>query len=200
MFVEVLRWTETALLAGRKEWRLPKQENQSSIICLAQAVLSKLLALKCCCVLMPSFEGINASQLDNWHSRLSISKGTVSRIIRHLGYLTVCATWVLLSLTDEHKTERKAIPFELLACFEAEGDTFISRTATAEEPGSIILTSSSSAAMPFLQSRHLRAETNHTMNGSQTEVQKRAFQGYKCRALTLHMPASYWISCLFLIA
>lgn len=68
MFVEVLRSTQVPLVAGWREWRLPKQEKQSFMTSLAQAVLFSLLVLKCRRVLMPSFTWIDASQLDNWHS------------------------------------------------------------------------------------------------------------------------------------
>jgi hypothetical protein len=37
--MEVLQLTEAQLVTGRKEWQLPKQEKQSYMICLTQAVL-----------------------------------------------------------------------------------------------------------------------------------------------------------------
>jgi len=64
----VLWSTEATLVSGQKEWRLPKQEKQSSRFCLAQAVLSQLLILKCCNVLIALFASINSSQPDNWRS------------------------------------------------------------------------------------------------------------------------------------
>jgi hypothetical protein len=41
--------------------------------------------------------------------------------------------WDAQSLTVEHRTERKATSSELLACFEAEGETFLSQTVTADD-------------------------------------------------------------------
>jgi hypothetical protein len=35
--------------------------------------------------------------------------------------------------TVKHKTKRKAISSELLACLEAEGETFLTQTVTADE-------------------------------------------------------------------
>jgi len=37
------------------------------------------------------------------------------------------------SLTDEHKTDRKAISSELFACFESEGEAFLYQIATSDE-------------------------------------------------------------------
>jgi hypothetical protein len=64
---------------------------------------------------------------------LSISKGSVSHIIQDFGYSKVCVRCVPPSITVKHKTERKAIPSELLACIETEGATFLSRIVTADE-------------------------------------------------------------------
>jgi hypothetical protein len=44
----------------------------------------------------------------------------------------VCIRWVPHSLIFEHKTERKAISFELLVCFDTEGETFFSQIFTDE--------------------------------------------------------------------
>jgi hypothetical protein len=57
-----------------KKWWLPKQEKQSSMICLTEAILSHLLALRCYIVLMPSFVRINASQPNNRHSNFQSAK------------------------------------------------------------------------------------------------------------------------------
>jgi len=68
MFTEVLWPNEAPLVAGQKEWRIPKHEKQSSRFCLAQAVLSQLLVMKCCNVLIPLFVGFDSSQPDNWRA------------------------------------------------------------------------------------------------------------------------------------
>jgi hypothetical protein len=54
--------------------------------------------------------------------RLSISKGSVCRIIQDLVYLKVCERCVPQSRTVEQKTKQKALSSELLAHFEAQGD------------------------------------------------------------------------------
>ena len=41
--------------------------------------------------------------------------------------------WVLQSLVFEHKTERKAISFELLLCFDTEGETVFPHIFTGDE-------------------------------------------------------------------
>jgi len=64
MFMEVLRSTEAPVATGRKEWPLPKRENCSSVICVAQAILSQLLVLKCCSGLIPSLARVAASNSD----------------------------------------------------------------------------------------------------------------------------------------
>jgi hypothetical protein len=46
----------------------------------------------------------------------------------------VCIRWVPQSLIFGHKTERKAISFELLVCFDTEGETF-SQIFTGDETG-----------------------------------------------------------------
>ncbi|GFG28558.1 hypothetical protein Cfor_11691 [Coptotermes formosanus] len=64
---------------------------------------------------------------------LTITEGNVQPIIRGLGYLKVRAKLVPRSLTVKHKTEIKATSSELLARFEAEGRTFLSRIVIADE-------------------------------------------------------------------
>jgi hypothetical protein len=85
--MEVLRSTE-ASHTGRWAKRVTASETgeQSCVICLAQAVLSQLLALRRCNELMPTFSRIDASQTDYWHLSLTIIKGWVSDIIGDLGY------------------------------------------------------------------------------------------------------------------
>lgn len=61
-------------LLGRRVTGL-KQEGQSPMICLSQAVLSHLLVLKCCSVLMTSFAMIDTSLPTNWCSVFQSAKG-----------------------------------------------------------------------------------------------------------------------------
>ena len=68
-----------------------------------------------------------------WAHSLSISKGSVSHIVHDLGYSKVCTGWIPGNLTFEHKTDRKAIFSELLACFEGEGDSVLYWIVTADE-------------------------------------------------------------------
>lgn len=72
--MEVLWLTEALLVAGQIEWWLPKQEKQSSVLCLTEAVLSQLLVLKFCSMLIPSFVMIDGWQPDNWHSIFQSAK------------------------------------------------------------------------------------------------------------------------------
>ena len=44
----------------------------------------------------------------------------------------MCTRWVSQSLTVEHKTDRKDISSEF-ACFEAEGEAFLSQIVTSDE-------------------------------------------------------------------
>jgi hypothetical protein len=46
----------------------PETGKAALLICLAQAVLSQLLVLKCFSVLIPSLARIDTSQFNNWHS------------------------------------------------------------------------------------------------------------------------------------
>jgi hypothetical protein len=75
---------------------------------------------------------LSLSQHNNWGS-VSQSARSVSHIIRDLGYLKVCGRWAPQGLKVEHKNDRKAISSKLLAHFEAEGETFLSGTVTADE-------------------------------------------------------------------
>jgi len=61
----------------------------------------------------------------------SVTKGIVCHIIQDLRYLKVCMRGIPWSPTVKHKTERKAISSELLACLEVEGKTFL--TVTVDE-------------------------------------------------------------------
>jgi histone-lysine N-methyltransferase SETMAR len=62
-----------------------------------------------------------------------VGKGSVNRNIHHLGYSKMCARWVPRSLTEEHKEQRKIICLELLACYEAEDDDFLSTIVMGNE-------------------------------------------------------------------
>jgi histone-lysine N-methyltransferase SETMAR len=64
---------------------------------------------------------------------LGISKGNVDKIIHQLGYSKVYARWVPRSLTEEHKEQRNIICSELPACYEAEGDDFLSAIFKGDE-------------------------------------------------------------------
>ena len=64
---------------------------------------------------------------------LSISKGSVSHIIRDLGFSKVCTRCVPQSFTVKRKTKRKAISSTLLVCFQAQGETYPSWIVTADE-------------------------------------------------------------------
>jgi len=130
--MEVLWSTEVPLVAGQKKWMLLKQEKSSSLISLTQYT-SQPLVLKRCSKVMPSFVKINVSKPTNWHWSLLICKGSVSDIIKDLGYWKVCTRCVPLNLKVKHKTKRKAISSKLLACFEAEVETCLSWVVTADE-------------------------------------------------------------------
>jgi len=130
--MEVLWLTEALLVAWQKAWWLLKQEKQSSMLCLTEAVLSQLLVLKFCSMLIPSFVMIDESQPDKWHSILQSAKAVLVTPFWDLGYLKVWMRWVFQSLTVEQKTQKKVIYLELLACFEPG-------RVQQMKPGSIIL-------------------------------------------------------------
>jgi hypothetical protein len=54
-------------------------------------------------------------------------------IIRYAGYLKVCARTVPRIFTVENQTEGKATSSVLLACFEAEGEAFLSRIVIVDD-------------------------------------------------------------------
>jgi hypothetical protein len=78
MFMEVLRSTEAQLVAGRKVWRLPEEEKQSSMVCLAHAVLSQLLGPGRC-----SVARIDASQLRKRFTRVRRHKNPAETLLQH---------------------------------------------------------------------------------------------------------------------
>jgi hypothetical protein len=63
----------------------------------------------------------------------SVTKGIACHIIQDLRYLKVCMRGIPWSPTVKHRTERKAISSELLACLEAERETFLTQTVTVDE-------------------------------------------------------------------
>ena len=73
---------------------------------------------------------ITSRQLAIQHS---VSNGSAMAIIDALGYSKVCARWVPGSLTTKHRRQRKAICSELLECFDAEGEAFLSWIVTGAE-------------------------------------------------------------------
>jgi hypothetical protein len=91
VFVEVLWSTEAPLVTWWRVWRLPKQEEKNSLICLAQAVLSQRAGAIVC-----EDQCVTAWQLA---FSLSVSKGSVRHIVRDLGYLKACARWFSQSPT-----------------------------------------------------------------------------------------------------
>lgn len=128
--MKVLWSTEGPLDAGWKEWWLLKQEKQSCMICLTQAVLSQLFDWKCCSMMMPSIMRMDILQLDSW---CTVCHSTKSHIIQDLGYSKVCTRCVPQSLTVKWKTKSRVISSTLLICFKAQGETFSSWVVTADE-------------------------------------------------------------------
>jgi hypothetical protein len=63
---------------------------------------------------------------------LGNGNGSGDKIIHQLGYSKFYARCVPRSLTEEHKQQRKAICSELLACYEVEGDDFLSTIVTGD--------------------------------------------------------------------
>ena len=59
-------------------------EKQSSMICLAQAVLSQLLISKCCSVMMPSYARRGAARPDSWTPVFHSAKEVLSRIYKRV--------------------------------------------------------------------------------------------------------------------
>ena len=116
-----------------KCYQPPKQEEKNSLFCLAQAVLSQLLVLKCCNVLMPSFVGIDASQLDNWRPVFRSAKKVLGTSSGILGIRRRARDGLLGASQSQPKTESKAISAELLAHFEAEGEITLSHIVIANE-------------------------------------------------------------------
>ena len=80
--------------------------------------------------LIPNNRRITTRQLA---TVLSVSKGSVSNMTHALGYSKMCARWVPRSLTDYHETVPKVVCSDLLPCYEAGGESFLSRIVTENE-------------------------------------------------------------------
>jgi len=109
---------------GNKEWRLPKQEKQSSRFCLAQAVLSQLLILKCCNVLIALFVSINSSQPDDWRSVFYSGKKVIVKLFAILNTGTCARIWSLRTSQLNKKQSEK--PFLLCCLHDMKwGETYL---------------------------------------------------------------------------
>jgi hypothetical protein len=84
-------------------------------------------------MLKPSSSRSNVSQLDNQHSVFQSAKKVLVTSIKTLDIQRWVLRWAAQSLTVVHKTERKATSSELLAFFDAEGETFLSQTVTSDD-------------------------------------------------------------------
>jgi len=84
-------------------------------------------------MLKPPFARFNASQLNNQHSVFQSAKKVLVTSCKILDIQRCALRWAAQSLTVEHRTETNAISFELLASLEAEGETFLSQTVTADD-------------------------------------------------------------------
>ena len=73
---------------------------------------------------------IRVSDLSN---RVNCSVGTVSGIIRHLGYHKVCAKWVPRDLTQQQKDPRRNISATLHHQFREAGEEFFRGVVTGDE-------------------------------------------------------------------
>ena len=62
-----------------------------------------------------------------------MSKESVSHIIQDLGYSKVCAEMGYSEPHSQMQNWEKSNSSELLACFEAEGEAFLSQTVTADD-------------------------------------------------------------------
>ena len=64
---------------------------------------------------------------------LGISKARVGHIIGVFGFRKLYARWVQHMLSDELKAERVRISWELLKCFEKEGEDFLKKIITGDD-------------------------------------------------------------------
>jgi hypothetical protein len=118
MSLETWQWIKALSAVGQSDWH---RQNRDSTLCLIS------------CTRAAHQQLWRPQQADN-HIRndrrittrylaaiLSIGKGSFDKI-HQLGYSQACARWVLRSLTEERKEQRKIICSELLAHYKAESD------------------------------------------------------------------------------
>jgi len=84
-------------------------------------------------MLKPSFARFNASPPNNWHSVFQSAKEVLVTSFKILDIPRCALRWAAQSLPLEHRTESKATSSKLLASLEAEGETFLSQTVTADD-------------------------------------------------------------------
>ena len=129
--MEVVQSIGALLGAGFRELRLQKVEKPSCMIYRGLGVLPQPPdMLQRANDIIHADRRLTSQQLA---IQLSVSNGSAMAIIDALGYLKVCARWIPGSLTTEHRRQRKAICSELLECFDAEGEAFLSRIITGAE-------------------------------------------------------------------
>jgi hypothetical protein len=139
MFMEVVCLTEALLVAGWKEWLVLKQEKQSSLFCFAQAVMSQLFILNCCCCVDAII--YEDWRITYWHLALSlsVSKGSVVTSLEMLDFWW-CA-WVVFLGAWQLNTKPREKPF-LSSCWHVlklRERPFYPRWLQQMNPGSIIL-------------------------------------------------------------
>ena len=71
--------------------------------------------------------------VDTIDRTLGIGHYATQEIIESLGYRKICARWVPLLLTEDHKGQRKAITSDLLQRYRHEGDDFLLRIVTSDK-------------------------------------------------------------------
>jgi len=104
--------------AGFRELRLQEVEKWSCMIDHGLSVLPEPLAQKCCSAPMALFMRIGASQVGNWPYSFQS---------------TMEVQWQLLTLWDIQRHAQDGflkVCSELLDCFDAEGEAFLSRIVT----------------------------------------------------------------------
>ena len=129
----VLRLKKALLIVGQIDWWLPEEEKAypHDLPCTGHLVTAV------CCEMLQHADTIICKDhcITTWQLALSLSvmKESVSHITQDLRFLKLCMKWIPWSPTVTHKTKRRAIYSELLACFEAEGEDFFSGIVTADE-------------------------------------------------------------------
>jgi hypothetical protein len=132
-FMEVLRSKEAPVAAGRKEWRLPKRENHSSLICVAQAVLSPTVNSEMLQRADSIFSEGRCITFRHLVLSLSVSKRSVSHSFLDLEYSKVCERYVLRNLKIERNRGRKQTSSELLVRFGTERETALYPGVTTDK-------------------------------------------------------------------